>query len=109
MVFDLLYLKGKPLLGLPLSQRREASQRLFRQFAMAGVLVTEAVRERGRKLFEQVENMGLEGMMAKRLDGPYLPGKRSGHWLKIKTNWPPPLISPPAPLLTPVVYEDHQL
>jgi ATP-dependent DNA ligase len=28
--------------------------------------------------------LGLEGIMAKRLDGPYLPGKRSSYWLKIK-------------------------
>jgi ATP-dependent DNA ligase len=87
MVFDLPYLKGKPLQVLPLSQRREALQRLFKRFPMAGVLLTEVVREHGRKLFEQVESMELEGVMAKRLDGPYLPGKRSCQWLKIKTQF----------------------
>lgn len=87
MVFDLLYLKGKPVLALPLSQRREALQRLFQQFPMPGVLLTEVVREHGRKLFEQVESMELEGVMAKRLDGTYLPGKRSALWLKIKTHF----------------------
>jgi bifunctional non-homologous end joining protein LigD len=87
MVFDLLYLKGKPLLGLLLRQRREALQRLFQQFPMPGVLLTEVVRQHGRKLFEQVESMELEGVMAKRLDGPYLPGKRSAQWLKIKTRF----------------------
>ena len=84
MVFDLLYLKGKPLMGASLSSRREALQTLIQRFPMRGVLAPEAVRERGCQLFAHVVRLGLEGIMAKRLDGPYLPGKRSRLWLKIK-------------------------
>jgi bifunctional non-homologous end joining protein LigD len=51
---------------------------------MPGILVPEGVLTHGRQLFDQVARLGLEGIMAKRLDGPYLPGKRSGYWLKIK-------------------------
>jgi ATP-dependent DNA ligase len=84
MVFDLLYFKAKPLLTTPLSLRREALQTLIEQVPLPGVLVPEAVRPRGCQLFAQVERLGLEGIMAKCLDSPYLPGKRSRFWLKIK-------------------------
>jgi ATP-dependent DNA ligase len=84
MVFDLLYLKAKPLLATPLSLRREALQTLIEQVRLPGVLVPEAVQQHGCRLFAQVARLGLEGIMAKRLDGPYLPGKRSRYWLKIK-------------------------
>jgi len=84
MVFDLLYLDGRPLLGAPLSQRREAFVRLIEQSAPSGVLASEGVAQHGCKLFAQVARLGLEGVMAKHLYSPYLPGKRSRHWLKIK-------------------------
>lgn len=84
MVFDVLYLKGKPLIGSPLSHRRESLENLLRRFLMPGVHVVEGVRARGYRLFAQVVRRGLEGVVAKRLDSPYLPGKRSRYWLKIK-------------------------
>ena len=37
----------------------------------------EAMHQHGCQLFEQVARLGLEGIMAKHWDGPYLPGKRS--------------------------------
>jgi ATP-dependent DNA ligase len=86
MVFDLLYLKGKPLPACPLNERRQALQKLFEQVPIPGVLVTETIRRHGCELFVQAARLGLEGIMAKRLAGPYLPGKRSGHWLKIKVT-----------------------
>jgi ATP-dependent DNA ligase len=84
MVFDLLYLKGKPVMASPLSLRREALQTLLEQISLPGVLVPQGILRSGCPMFDQVARLGLEGIMAKRLDGPYLPGKRSGHWLKIK-------------------------
>jgi ATP-dependent DNA ligase len=51
---------------------------------MPGFQLSEGLRQCGRKLFAQIMRLGLEGMMAKRLDSPYFPGKRSRHWLKIK-------------------------
>ena len=84
MVFDLLYLKGKSLMASPLALRREILQTLTGQFALPGVLLPEAIEQHGCQLFAQVVRLGLEGIMAKRLDGPYLPGKRSRYWLKLK-------------------------
>jgi ATP-dependent DNA ligase len=84
VVFDLLYLEGRALLDAPLSHRRQALARLIDQYAPSGVLVSEGVAEHGCKLFAQVALLRLEGIMAKRLDSPYLPSKRCRHWLKIK-------------------------
>jgi len=84
LLFDLLYFEGQPLLGSPLSFRREKLQQLFGRLRVPGVVVTGGARTHGRQLFAQVTRLGLEGIVAKRLDGPYLPGRRSVHWLKIK-------------------------
>jgi len=84
MVFDLPYLNGKPLTASPLSFRREALQRLIERSPLPGILMTEGVRHYGHRLFTQVMSLGLEGIMAKRVDSPYLPGRRSPYWLKIK-------------------------
>lgn len=87
MVFDLLFLSGKPLITAPLSERRAALIKLHEQFPSPGFLVSEGLRQCGRKLFALIMRNGLEGMMAKRMDGSYLPGKRCQHWLKIKPGY----------------------
>jgi ATP-dependent DNA ligase len=84
VVFDLPYLDGRALLVEPFSLRRAELHQLIGHSALPGVLVPEGVRTHGRELFAQVVRLGLEGIVAKRLDGPYLPGRRSGYWLKIK-------------------------
>jgi DNA ligase-1 len=84
MVFDLLFLRSTSLMAAGLSFRREALIDLFEQFPMPGFQLSEGLRRCGCKLYAQVVGLGLEGMMAKRLDAPYRPGKRSRHWLKIK-------------------------
>jgi len=97
LVFDLLYLKGRPVMAAPFVSRREQLLQLMERFPLPGVLVVEGVRRHGQRLFDQVARLGLEGVMAKRLDGPYLPGRRSCLWLKMKPpvtastagNWPP--------------------
>ncbi|MEK7354187.1 MAG: DNA ligase D, partial [Chloroflexota bacterium] len=81
-VFDILYLDGYDLRGVSLKQRQELLQgvlattddvRLVERFAADGQTVYRAA----------IEN-GLEGVIAKREDSLYEPGKRSKHWLKIK-------------------------
>ena len=84
MIFDLLYVKSQPLMAAPLSVRRKALVKLIGPAGRPGVLVPQGIAGFGCQMFDQVARLGLEGMMAKRLDAPYLPGKRSRHWLKIK-------------------------
>jgi ATP-dependent DNA ligase len=47
--------------------------------------VSEFVED-GDSLFEAARQHGLEGIMAKRKDGKYMPGRRSDLWLKIKVR-----------------------
>ncbi len=81
MVFDLLYLEGKSLMKKPLAQRRELLEGLF---PLGDYVVLSQSYEKGKKLFSMAVRKGFEGVMAKAKESPYLPGTRSGHWLKFK-------------------------
>ncbi len=84
-VFDLLQLEGKNLGGFPLTTRKE----MLRQLS-AGV--GEPIRYSGElgddpnALLAEVERLGLEGIIGKRVDSVYESGRRSGAWIKLKTK-----------------------
>ena len=82
-LFDLMFLDGADLRGLPLLERKERLGRLLPNHPL--LAVSEHRAEHGRRLFGQAQKQGLEGIMAKRAASPYLSGQRSGDWLKIKT------------------------
>lgn len=84
MPFDLLYVAGENWMRKPLVERRARLVELIRGLHDPHVVVPDYVVGRGVQYFAAVEKFGLEGIMAKRLDSPYTPGKRSPHWLKIK-------------------------
>lgn len=88
MVFDCLYSDGKWHLHEPLRDRR---RRLTHMLQPQGMLVVpEGVEGRGRDYWEACGRQGLEGVMAKRLDSTYLPGRRSRLWQKFlvyQTAW----------------------
>lgn len=84
MVFDLLYRDGAPLLQLPLAERRARMAEVVAALAAPQVVASEGIRGQGRELFAAVQQRGLEGIVAKRLDSPYRPGERTDHWQKIK-------------------------
>jgi ATP-dependent DNA ligase len=86
VVFDLIYLDGNPLLAKPLLERRRNLEQLLSGFQGDRIILSEAVLGQGRDLFQAVEKLGLEGIMAKSLDGPYRPGKRTALWRKIKSK-----------------------
>lgn len=82
IAFDLLWLDGEALLELPLAERRA---RLAEVLVETGdVRLSQAVEGRGRAFFEEVKQLGLEGVVAKRLASPYRPGARSPDWRKVK-------------------------
>lgn len=83
-VFDLLWLDGEPLLEIPLRERRERLRQVLAWGEGRPVFLSEAVEGRGQALYEWACGRGLEGVMAKKADSPYYPGKRSDNWLKIK-------------------------
>lgn len=81
VVFDLLVLDGNDLTPLPLSARRGALDDMFD--AGPHWRLSEQ-HDDGAALNAAVHDMELEGLMAKRLDSPYLPGKRTTAWRKVK-------------------------
>ena len=82
VLFDLLWLDGHSLLGLPYSERRE---RLLELGLSGPTWQTPASHVGdGAAMLEASRARGLEGIIAKRLDSPYTPGRRPGTWVKVK-------------------------
>lgn len=81
-VFDILHLDGHDTIELPYDDRR----RLLAQAVEPGAnwLVPAHRIGGGVELLTATGEQGLEGVMAKRLDSPYQPGKRSPNWRKVK-------------------------
>jgi ATP-dependent DNA ligase len=86
LVFDLLFLRGQSVMSNPLIERRDALKALLYPLALPCVLVTEGIVGQGQRAFRQVVHQGMEGIVAKRLDSPYLPGRRSPAWRKLKVS-----------------------
>jgi bifunctional non-homologous end joining protein LigD len=82
ILFDLLYC-GKSLKSLSF-QEREQSLRT-NVFMQEPVVITDTFWGCGKQVFAVVKDQGLEGMVAKRLTSPYIIGKASNQWLKIKS------------------------
>ena len=83
-VFDLLEVEGEPVIDLPLSERRARLQKLL-DGRNRTVKFSESFDD-GRALLKAAKERRLEGIMGKRLDSRYLPGKRTRDWLKFKTH-----------------------
>jgi DNA ligase D-like protein (predicted ligase) len=86
MAFDLLYLDGLELLDEPLTTRRRHLSKLLDCRQTGAVLESTFVHEHGKAYYQEAVERGLEGIVAKVLDSPYRPGKRTQHWVKIKAE-----------------------
>jgi ATP-dependent DNA ligase len=73
IAFDILLWKGKPLHELPLAKRRKELERRAKGFRLSSYTDDENV---ARKWLDRFESAGLDGVVAKRTDLPYLPGSR---------------------------------
>ena len=83
LVFDVLRAGGKDLIGSGYARRRELLQDLGLD-DLDSVDVPAAVEGDLDAAIAQSRDRGLEGVVAKRLGSRYLPGRRSGSWIKIK-------------------------
>jgi bifunctional non-homologous end joining protein LigD len=81
-IFDVLYLDGHPLMGLPYSERRAMLESLGLEGPAWRVPAVHPGQ--GTRLLEATGEQGLEGIVAKRLDSRYEPGRRGGTWVKVK-------------------------
>lgn len=84
LVFDLMYREFAPVTELPLLQRREPLADLVSGCGSGHVALSEGMVGAGVQFYREVCRRNLEGVMAKRVDGRYLPGRRSDSWIKIK-------------------------
>jgi ATP-dependent DNA ligase len=75
VVFDLLLWDGEPVWKRPLAERRSELERLGGGFRLSPA-ATDLREARG--WLDRFEALGLDGVVAKRLDSPYLPGSRDG-------------------------------
>jgi bifunctional non-homologous end joining protein LigD len=82
--FDLLELDGKPLVDLPLTERRKRLEKLLDKRNRT-VRLSEAFDD-GEALMEAAKQQELEGIVAKRADSRYSAGRRTREWLKLKTH-----------------------
>jgi bifunctional non-homologous end joining protein LigD len=82
LVFDVLWLDGRLLTGLPYTERR----RLLEDLAVAGPAwqTVASFPGAGTALLEATREQGLEGVVAKKLQSTYVPGRRTRNWLKTK-------------------------
>ena len=82
LIFDLLHLDGRSLLGLPYTQRRELLDGL--ELAGASWQTPPVFEGNGTQAVRASQQQGLEGVVAKRLTSRYRPGRRSPDWVKVK-------------------------
>lgn len=83
MVFDLLHLDGLDTTTLPYLDRR----RLLTELVEPGpTWAVPAHHSDGQALWDAAAATGLEGVMAKRVDSQYQPGRRSPAWRKCKVR-----------------------
>jgi bifunctional non-homologous end joining protein LigD len=82
VIFDLLYLDGHSTIALSYEERRF----LLEQLELEGPAWRAPAYHRGegQALLTATKELGIEGIVAKKLDCPYQPGVRASHWIKVK-------------------------
>ena len=84
VAFDVLEVEGESLVDLPLTERQKRLATLIDRRNRT-VQISEAFDD-GQALFRAAQQQHFEGILAKKRDSRYQPGRRSREWLKIKTH-----------------------
>ena len=85
-LFDLLILAGVELRNETLETRRTLLRTGVMPRLAEPIRFSETIQASTPELIRAVREQGLEGVIAKRLDSSYQPGKRSGAWVKMRVN-----------------------
>ncbi len=92
--FELLWLDGKNFINEPFLKRRKTLEKVItttRDVAKHTVFLADqeevTKEERLEKLFDEAVGKGLEGILAKKIDGVYKPGAREWNWIKYKRSY----------------------
>jgi DNA ligase-1 len=87
-LFDIIYLDGKLLINEEYINRRKILEEIRGNIDLTPMIITNKEDE-AKKFFEESVNMKNEGLVAKKLDSKYIPGKRDKSWLKVKGHLEP--------------------
>ncbi|WP_437637616.1 ATP-dependent DNA ligase [Sorangium sp. So ce854] len=77
-VFDLLYLEGRDLMESPLAARKQALRRLLGASGAGPLRYADHVEGSWEEVLEKGCRLALKGIVSKRIDAPYVPGRGSG-------------------------------
>lgn len=89
MAFDLLYLNGKNYVPEIYETRRKALTKIIKK-GKTVYLAEEKIFDEGVEIenfFDECISEGLEGILAKKLDGMYQAGARGWNWIKLKRSY----------------------
>lgn len=84
MVFDILYLDGDDLMNIPLLERKKILKKILPE--TPHLHYCDHLIGKGESFFEAAVKAGLEGIIGKKTNSFYQPGKRGNDWLKIKSH-----------------------
>ena len=82
-VFDLLWCNGYNIMTLELSERKDLLKKIVPQ---GDVIKYSESFDEGNELFNTAKAMGIEGIVAKKRDSIYTPGRKGNTWYKIKLS-----------------------
>ncbi|MTI82280.1 MAG: ATP-dependent DNA ligase [Firmicutes bacterium] len=82
VAFDVLEIEGEAVIKESLFKRKEILSAIVN--SQNNIIISQYIEEHGQEYYRACTNRSLEGVMAKRIDSPYLPGKRSTYWKKIR-------------------------
>ena len=85
-IFDLIFRDGKSFMGEPYTKRRNVLEKTIKEnktFVVDDYWITESAQEIKRRHREMVDD-GLEGVIVKRADSKYVPGRTGWRWVKMK-------------------------
>jgi len=80
--YDLLYAENTPILNKPLSKRVEMLYGLVTESPL--LALSRHIEDTGVAFFAAAKEQGLEGIVAKRKESKYFPGKKTKDWMKMK-------------------------
>jgi DNA ligase D-like protein (predicted ligase) len=84
-IFDLLCLENRSLAKLPYIERRDLLKKAL-PLSSKHIKISEYMDVSAAGMMEAAREHGLEGVIGKRCDSIYEPGKRSGAWVKVRLN-----------------------
>ena len=83
-LYDVLYIDGESLVARSYLERRQILAQNAGEISLSKQIIADRVEE-AEGFLKKAVAAGHEGLMAKKLDSPYTPGRRGKKWLKIKT------------------------